>query len=153
MATRDPKLKLGPFWAAMRSAERGIYVETLLAADDDVSYAAELLQVSRKWFTQRSKYLGGVFKEDPVNEPPRDLIEPPDPNAPRRGRPPNKKPDDDDGDDDGDDYSEDHDDGDDDEGVEAAPEEVAPEEAAPEEAVELEPQPAKRGRGRPRKGT
>ena len=131
--TREQPPKLGPFWSAMRSTERRIYKEALEAAGGDTRVAAGLLQISTKWLTQRSRYIGGVFKDDPVNEPPRDLVEPPDPNAPRRGRPPKAKPGDEpDGDDDDED-----DDNDTEEGGEATSKETPPPAAA-----EPEPGPA-----------
>ena len=64
MTARIPRVEEGPFYLAMRSAERRIYREALEAADGDLREAAALLKVSKKQVTQRARIAPHRNKQD-----------------------------------------------------------------------------------------
>ncbi|SRR5258706_3983889 len=61
----------GRFYVALREAERRVLRDALIEFDGDMEQAAAALELSWTEFRSRARTLGGVFPDQPRNEPPK----------------------------------------------------------------------------------
>lgn len=62
---------MAPYYVTMRDAERQMLRDAITFCNGNQAEAARMLGVSLGVIINRAKLLGGVYEDDPKNEPPK----------------------------------------------------------------------------------